>query len=615
MKQILLPLICAAAFAATAAQNNLKIMTYNIKNAHGMDNVMDLQRVANTISKAHPHVVAIEEVDSMTERSNKQYVLGELAKRTRMQPYFFPAIDYDGGKYGIGLLTRKQPLSIKQVSLPGREEARTMFVADFADFTFIGTHLSLTPEDRMASLKIINEIADTCSKPLFIAGDFNDTPRSELLEGLNKKFTTLNNVKTNTFPADHPSETIDYIMALRNHPLNADTTANHYTLLYAKVIDDSVSSDHRPVVARVRLNTPADKIMGCDPYLQNPTENGITVMWETNVPTDSWIEYGTDSLNLKKTRTFLDGQAVCNNTLQKIRLSNLIPGKKYYYRVYSREMLDYQGYYKAFGHTAISPLYSFELPTPATNSFTALVFNDLHQHSATFRALMDQVKDVDYDFAVFNGDCIDDPANRKQASRFIKELTEGVDASHVPVFFMRGNHEIRNAYSVGLRDHFDYPGNKPYSAISWGDTRIVMLDCGEDKPDTHPVYYGLNDFASHRADQAEFLKQELASKAFKKADKRILINHIPLWGNTEPNLCYELWEPILRKAPFDVNLSAHTHEFAYHPTNSQGNPYPLIIGGGYKMDKATVTILTKTKGKLQVKVLDTHGKIIIDLTL
>ena len=46
--------------------------------------------------------------------------------------------------------------------------------------------------------------------------------------------------------------------------------------------------------------------------------------------------------------------------------------------------------------------------------------------------------------------------DHEQATTFISELTEGVYGDHIPIFFMRGNHEIRNAYSIGLRDHFDY---------------------------------------------------------------------------------------------------------------------------------------------------------------
>lgn len=210
---------------------------------------------------------------------------------------------------------------------------------------------------------------------------------------------------------------------------------------------------------------------------------------------------------------------------------------------------------------------------------------------------------------------MDDPANREQATRFVSQLKEGVHGDCVPTFFMRGNHEIRNAYSVGLRDHYDYPGGKTYGAFNWGDTRIVMLDCGEDKPDDHWVYYGLNDFARLRHDQVDLLKRELSGKAFKKARKRILIHHIPLYGNDWKNLCEDLWKPLLAKAPFDVCLNAHTHQYAYHPEGELGNNFPVIIGGGYDMDSATVMILEKKKETLHVRVLNTEGQVLLELTL
>ena len=110
---------------------------------------------------------------------------------------------------------------------------------------------------------------------------------------------------------------------------------------------------------------------------------------------------------------------------------------------------------------------------------------------------------------VFNGDCIDDPASHDEATAFLSELNSTVGAADVPVFYLRGNHEIRNAYSIGLRELFDYVGNRTYGAFNWGDTRIVMLDCGEDKPDDHWVYYGLNDFSGLRAEQVDFLRGEV----------------------------------------------------------------------------------------------------------
>ena len=608
MKKNLLFIFAALFIFSAQAQNTLKLMSYNIKNANGMDNVCNFQRIANVINNTSPDVVAIQEVDSMTNRSGQKYVLGEIAERTQMHGYFAPAIDYDGGKYGIGLLTKQVPLRLQTLPLPGREEARTLILAEFADYIYCCTHMSLTEEDRMKSLELVKAFTSSSTKPLFLAGDMNAEPESGFIKKLQKDFQILSNPKQHTFPAPDPKETIDYIATLKQH-------AKGFAGISAKVINEPMASDHRPILVELRTAEKADKIFRMKPYLQNPVGNGITVMWETTVPAYCWVEYGTDTTQLKRARTIVDGQVVCNNYLHKIRIDGLQPGQKYYYRVCSQEILLYQAYKKVFGNTAQSAFSEFTLPATDTDSFTAVVFNDLHQHTQTFRALCQQIKNVNYDFVVFNGDCVDDPVDHNQATSFISELTEGVCGDRIPTFFMRGNHEIRNAYSIGLRDHYDYVGDRTYGSFNWGDTRIVMLDCGEDKPDDHWVYYGLNDFTQLRNEQVDFLKKELSSKEFKKAGKRVLIHHIPLYGNDGKNLCANLWTKLLEKAPFNISLNAHTHKYAYHPKGELGNNYPVIIGGGYKMDGATVMILEKKKDELRLKVLNSKGKILLDITV
>ena len=608
MKKNLLFIFAALFIFSAQAQNTLKLMSYNIKNANGMDNVCNFQRIANVINNTSPDVVAIQEVDSMTNRSGQKYVLGEIAERTQMHGYFAPAIDYDGGKYGIGLLTKQVPLRLQTLPLPGREEARTLILAESADYIYCCTHMSLTEEDRMKSLELVKAFTSSSTKPLFLAGDMNAEPESGFIKKLQKDFQILSNPKQHTFPAPDPKETIDYIATLKQN-------AKGFAVISAKVINEPMASDHRPILVELRTAEKADKIFRMKPYLQNPVGNGITVMWETTVPAYCWVEYGTDTTQLKRARTIVDGQVVCNNYLHKIRIDGLQPGQKYYYRVCSQEILLYQAYKKVFGNTAQSAFSEFTLPATDTDSFTAVVFNDLHQHTQTFRALCQQIKNVNYDFVVFNGDCVDDPVDHNQATSFISELTEGVCGDRIPTFFMRGNHEIRNAYSIGLRDHYDYVGDRTYGSFNWGDTRIVMLDCGEDKPDDHWVYYGLNDFTQLRNEQVDFLKKELSSKEFKKAGKRVLIHHIPLYGNDGKNLCANLWTKLLEKAPFNISLNAHTHKYAYHPKGELGNNYPVIIGGGYKMDGATVMILEKKKDELRVKVLNAKGKILLDITV
>lgn len=607
---LLLPLQNAFAKEKSERESNtLRIMSYNIRGGRGMDNVFDLQRTADVINRVGPDVVAVQEVDSVTGRSGQRDVLRELGELTLMFHTYAPAIDYDGGKYGIGMLSKEKPLSYRYLSLPGREEERVLLFVEFENYVYGCTHLSLTEEDRMKSLPILKKEAAGIHKPLFIAGDMNAAPEDAFIRELQKDFVILTNTKIKTFPAPTPRETLDYIAAFAK-----DTTV--FVRLSTQVTDEPVASDHRPVVADIVFKQPVSRIFSTQPYLQNPVGNGITVMWQTTVPTYSWVEYGTDKENLKKARTILDGQVICNGLQNKIRLNDLEPGKTYYYRICSQEIMLYQAYKKVFGETAVSDFYTFTLPQPAQTDFTAIVFNDLHKQSETLQALYKQVKDLKYDFVIFNGDCIDDPANHEEATRFLSELNETVGAHQVPVFYIRGNHEIRNAYSIGLRSLFDYVGDKTYGAFSWGDTRFVMLDCGEDKPDTHWVYYGLNDFTDLRKAQVDFLKKELASKAFKKASKRVLVHHIPIYGNGDRyNPCRDEWGALLEKAPFAISVNAHTHRYAYHPVRSVGNNYPVVVGGGYRMESATVMVLQKKGKELTLRVLNTKGEVLQELKL
>ena len=73
------------------SQDYLRLMSYNVHIAKGLDEKRDVQRIANVILDAAPDVVAIQEVDSMTPR-NFSHQLGELAMRTRMHAIFAPTV-------------------------------------------------------------------------------------------------------------------------------------------------------------------------------------------------------------------------------------------------------------------------------------------------------------------------------------------------------------------------------------------------------------------------------------------------------------------------------------------------------------------------------------------
>ena len=224
-------------------QRQVRVMSYNVRHCAGIDMVLDYDRTAAVISKHQPDVVALQELDSMTGRSSHRYQLGELAERTQYHSIFGSAIDYDGGKYGVGILTRENPVSVNRIPLPG-EEPRVLLVVELKDYVIACTHLDLEAEQRLASVPLIVAEAQRWQKPFILAGDWNDVPDSPLLQEMTKSFTILSGDDA-TFPADEPQECIDYVAAFKGQSV---------MVLKSNVIEEPEASDHRPLVVNVGLS-------------------------------------------------------------------------------------------------------------------------------------------------------------------------------------------------------------------------------------------------------------------------------------------------------------------------------------------------------------------------
>ena len=357
----------------------------------------------------------------------------------------------------------------------------------------------------------------------------------------------------------------------------------------------------------------AQSFLSVSPYLQNPAQDAITVMWQTAAPSYSWIEYGTDSVNVKVARTVAYGIVLSNITHHKVRVDGLSPGQKYYYRICSQKVLKYEGYKKEYDKAGKTKFYSFTTLDSKGTDFTAVFFNDLHSNLPLFDLLCQQLKGVSYDFTVFNGDCFQDPSSEEHETSLLAHYTQGVNASRKPVYFLRGNHEIRGVYATGWPGLVDWDGDCPYYSFSFGDTRFVFLDNGEDKNDGHVEYSNMNEFDGFRNRETSWLMNEITQPAFRNAARRVLVQHIPIysWENSyDPGFipCRDLWEPVFKKTPFDINITGHLHRYAFYPTGKAGNPFPLVVGGGNNEASARVLILQKKGHQLTLKAIDVKGK-------
>lgn len=227
--------------------DTLKILSYNVRNCKGLDNSTDYKRVGDIISRIDADFVALQELDSATDRSNKVVVLNELATQTRMYPTYSSSISYQGGKYGIGILTKEKPIGTEAVPLPGKEENRSLLILEMENYVICCTHFSLTQADRITSVDIIANAVKKYSKPVFLAGDFNAETGSTEMKNIVKDWLIINNPSQPTIPANDPKKCIDFVLVKKSPTYQVE-------IIKSVVENEPVASDHLPVWVKVRIN-------------------------------------------------------------------------------------------------------------------------------------------------------------------------------------------------------------------------------------------------------------------------------------------------------------------------------------------------------------------------
>lgn len=244
-------LLIAAQLLAQSTQ--LRVMTYNLR----FGELASLEEMATYIRSKQPDLVALQECDWKTTRARAPKQAGkafvnELAYHSGLFGIFGKAINYAGGYYGVGILSRYPILRSERVLLPNPEpakEQRVMLIAeielpDHSVVTFISTHLEVSSDKaRTAQIEFINEKVKELKTPVILAGDFNAIPSStEIKSGMAQWFAATD---TNfTYASTKPEIKIDYIYGL---------PANRFNLLETRTDSSCMLSDHFPVLSVLEL--------------------------------------------------------------------------------------------------------------------------------------------------------------------------------------------------------------------------------------------------------------------------------------------------------------------------------------------------------------------------
>ena len=254
-----------------ASDKTLRLMTYNSFYCKGNDSdpskngfsYANTAAFARVIKALAPDVIAIQELDKDASDRGRRNLLAEIAAATGEEwtAVFGEAADYAGGKIGPGLLVRKSlPVkSVRQVSIPGNE-ARVLIIAEFDGFVFIATHLDTDDAKRKSSASTINYESNKYDgvKPVFLAGDLNDSP---YWTGGGAAFPVLKEEFEIKSPADgslpaQNGQTIDWILYDANGTETIEFMDSHIvkSVLFGSSLErlDTVS-DHYPVILDIEL--------------------------------------------------------------------------------------------------------------------------------------------------------------------------------------------------------------------------------------------------------------------------------------------------------------------------------------------------------------------------
>ena len=263
MKRIyLVCLLLAACAGSTTRTNAVRVLTYNIHAGKDAEQRPNIAEVAALIDASDADIVMLQEVDRRTTRAGGADHFAELEQLTGMHAAFGKSLDYQGGDYGIAVLSRWPIDSATTVSLkvePPQERSgvsheprvglHVVVRAPSGSLHVLNTHIDAGGPGTYRRQEVIGLLARIrnavpAGVPLVFGGDLNARPGTDEIAAVSLALTDAHAAcgqgPGETFPAHQPDRRIDYVFFRQAR------------CLHARVLD-SDASDHRPLLVTLEI--------------------------------------------------------------------------------------------------------------------------------------------------------------------------------------------------------------------------------------------------------------------------------------------------------------------------------------------------------------------------
>ena len=288
------------------------------------------------------------------------------------------------------------------------------------------------------------------------------------------------------------------------------------------------------------------------------------------------------------------------------------------YTVVFRETEERKSYFSTF-----KPLQTQEFifkPLEKTENIHIYHIADVHYRFEEAKK-MARYFGEDTDLFVVNGDIgeVETEENFLEVCELVGEISKG----EIPVIFVRGNHDTRGRLAELYSKYFPVDGKKTYFSFELGCLNGVVLDCGEDKPDsneeydatkeTPQEYRGTNRFHAYRQQQLRFLQ----TTALETENKiTFAISHIcPIKATSYAGSVFDIerelygrWNAELERLKVKFMLCGHFHKSFVLNKNDErsllSHEYSVIVGSVCSKEKLMGAAITLNKNEMTVCMTD-----------
>ena len=293
-----------------------------------------------------------------------------------------------------------------------------------------------------------------------------------------------------------------------------------------------------------------------------------------------------------------NGIKISSSKIQRVSVPMEELDREKNYTVICRRMIKRLPYRSKTAAREVRIVYKFR-PIEKAENINIYQIADAHGYiEETVAASQNFGKDID--LLILNGDI----ANASDTFDHVitcYKIASIITQGSIPCIISRGNHDLRGKYAEVLVDHMPNRHGNSYYTFRLGCIWGILVDCGEDKADSHEEYGRTICCHEYRQDVTDYIKETIKKQEYTDSGVkyRLVLSHVPFEHKIRPPFdiepeIYTEWCTLLRENIMpDIMLTGHLHVKAISEFGGEfdqyGQPCPVIIGSELKKSESKHT--------------------------